>query len=118
MNFKKILISGTLVLFLAVVFYFYRQDKVLVSAISDSGSVKAEIFQTNAGLFSKKYCLRVTTIKTSVTVVNDEPRMMGMTSDEVRRTKLHWQMDTMLTIETPNGIILMNSFHDVVPPSK
>ena len=118
MKSKTFIASGLLVVFLAVTLYFYRQDRVLVSTISDSRNMKAEIIQTNSGLFSKKYCLCVTTIKTGVKVIINDPRMLGMSRGEVCTTKLHWRTDTSLKISLPNGIVKLVFFDDLGPPPK
>ena len=116
MKFRQITIAGSVLLVLLVALYINRRDKLYASAISNSGAVKAELYATHNGFFGKKYCLRVTTIKTGVKVVNDEQRLSGLSYDQLRKTKLTWRTDSNLEISLPDGTTEMVWFNNVGPP--
>jgi hypothetical protein len=91
-------------LILLLVGFILRQDRAIKSVTSDSGKMQALLFQTNDGLFRRKYCLRITTVKTAVNFVRDQPLMNTMTDAEIQSTKLKWNSDASLTIEFGNGV--------------
>jgi hypothetical protein len=109
-NIQKYILGIFILVVLIMIGFILRQDKVIKSATSDSGEKQAVLFQTN-GLFGKKYCLRIITMKTGVSFVQDEPQMNTLREVDVTNTKLKWKSDIKLTIEFGNGltqIILLN----------
>ena len=78
--------------------------------------MKAEIIQASKGLFGKTYRLRITTVESGVSFVQDKSQFDTMTEAEILQFKLKWRSDANLIIELPNGLVHIMWLSEVAAP--